>query len=135
MCSSDKTPRSIGSVDKSEDLFTIFEKYVTTPVKIADYGPGLDIKTLKKSQRMFAEMQGVQHNLSFAPVAVKGALQKLAGKDTWGLTTKEQNYFAIAVGKRVRGMCRHLGQNMCKKTQPKWLGEFKLTVRNSNTAK
>ena len=110
-------------------LTSIFEKYVTTPTRIPDYGPNLNTKVLLRFSAMFAELRAVQNNLSFAPIAVKQALEGAAKKQTkWKLSDREQRQFASTVGKRIRDMCRHISQNMIKSKPPKWISRLQPTV-------
>lgn len=115
--------RNIGGHDKTEQLVHILGKHLSTPTIIQDYGPALDIKQLKKFKLMFFELQQIQANFSFVPSAVKAALTAVAESKSseWKLTKSEAMQFSTTVGKRLRSMCRHVGQNMIKKKQPKWL--------------
>ena len=125
-----KQARSRCGLAKKNALVDVLAAYFTTPVKVNYKSFGAQVHTAKVQRKelrvhaaLLQALMKLQKNLSFAPMMMKDALLEVAKRNEtkWRFTGTDADEFSCAVGVRLRCMCRHVTQAMCKPRPPQWV--------------
>ena len=83
----------------------------------------LQQEVLTAHKEMLASLHKLSPNLSFTKKAVEEVLQLLATEKGFEVLSTEEltQDWVVTNAKRLRCACRHVGQALLKKPQPKWL--------------
>jgi len=103
-------------------LFDFFD----VPTRV-DYGEkgrksALQQRAMLGAATLLRGLRSLQHNLAFSPIFLKQALDAVAARrgSEWRFSEEDHETWSIAVGVRVRTMCRHFRQALLRKTVPAW---------------
>ena len=117
------------SIISSEALADVIKPFVSVPSSIR-YGESmkakLDPNMLAKNSKLLGALQHHCANMSYTKGQVTGALAIIVAERNnrtagWNLDEGQVADYISTVDMRIRVMCRHLQQGLCRKSPPRWL--------------
>ena len=123
----DKKPRRRADVT-STCLEAILLPFCSRPSWIncpESFRAPFDQKLIVKRDKLIGELHQVASNLSFVKTIMEAALRPViihkVENQQWALTEAEQTDSVQTITARIRTVCRHVAQAMCKKHPLAWL--------------
>ena len=88
----------------------------------------LNIPMLKRHAALVRELHSLASNMSFSKASMEAAFRSFLDKrcGEWRLEQKHYDEWVKVNAARVRAMCRHVSNALCKKQKASWLSEVLL---------